>query len=227
VVEVAHDLRSPLTSVLFLAEVLAQGQSGPINDLQHRQLGLIYSAALGLTELTGNVIELARGGNRLTDGGPSPFSVADLLTAVQDVVRPMAEEKGIEIRTESPETDHRLGHAVALNRVLLNLTTNALKFTSEGFVEVIARETGGTRIEFSVRDSGPGINQESAERLFSPFRRGPAGHRYVLSGTGLGLGLCRKLVRVMGSELQVESRAHWGTRFYFELELPTVGPLTI
>lgn len=227
VVEVAHDLRSPLTSVLFLAEVLAQGQSGLVNDLQRRQLGLIYSAALGLTELTGNVIELARGGNRLTDGGPSPFSVADLLTAVQDIVRPMAEEKGIEIRTEPPETDHRLGHAVALNRVLLNLTTNALKFTSEGFVEIVARETGETRVEFSVRDSGPGINQEIADRLYSPFRRGPTGNRYILSGTGLGLGLCRKLVRVMGSELEVESKPHWGTRFHFELELPTVSPLTI
>jgi signal transduction histidine kinase len=224
VMEVAHDLRSPLTSVLFLAEVLAQGQSGPVNDIQHRQLGLIYSAALGLTELTGNVIELARGGNRLTDGGPSPFSLTDLLGSVHDIVRPMAEEKGIEVRTEAPATDHRLGHAVALNRVLLNLTTNALKFTNEGFVEIIARETAGARIEFSVRDSGPGINQETADRLYSPFRRGPTGHRYVLSGTGLGLGLCRKLVRVMGSDLEVESRPHWGTRFYFELALPTVGP---
>ena len=153
--------------------------------------------------------------------------MADLLASVHDIVRPMADEKGIEIRSESPEVDHRLGHAVALNRVLLNLTTNALKFTSEGFVEIVARETGGDRVEFSVRDSGPGINQESAERLFSPFRRAPTGQRYALSSTGLGLGLWRKLVGVMGSELQVESRAHWGTRFYFELDLPTVSPLTI
>ena len=225
VVEVAHDLRSPLTSVLFLAEVLGQGQSGPVNDLQHRQLGLIYSAAFALTELTGNVIELARGGNRLTDGGPSPFSMTELLTSVHDIVRPMAEEKGIEVRTESPGADYRRGHAVALSRVLLNLTTNALKFTDQGFVEITARETAGARIEFSVRDSGPGINQGTAERLFSPFRRAPTGQRYVLSGTGLGLGLCRKLVSVMGGELEVESRPRWGTRFHFELELPVVAQL--
>jgi signal transduction histidine kinase len=222
VVEVAHDLRSPLTSVLFLAEVLGQGQSGPVNDLQRRQLGLIYSAALGLTELTGNVIEMARGGNRLTDGGPSPFSIADMIASVRDIVRPMAEEKGIEIRIQSPSCDHRSGHAVALSRVLLNLTTNALKFTSEGFVEIVARETGPSRIEFSVRDTGPGINQQTASTLYSAFRRGHAGQGYMLSGTGLGLGLCRKLVNVMGSELNVESQAQWGTRFYFELELPTV-----
>lgn len=222
VVEVAHDLRSPLTSVLFLAEVLAQGQSGPINDLQRRQLGLIYSAALGLTEMAGNVVELARGGNRLTDGGPSPFSVLEIMGSVRDMVRPMAEEKGIEIRIQPPSTDHRLGHAVALSRVLLNLTTNALKFTSEGFVEMVARETGASRIEFSVRDTGPGINQKTVDTLYSAFRRAPTGQGYIISGTGLGLSLCRKLVSVMGSSLEVETRPHWGTRFYFELEMPTV-----
>jgi signal transduction histidine kinase len=225
VVEVAHDLRSPLTSVLFLTEVLSQGQSGPVNDLQRRQLGLIYSAALGLTELTGNVIEMARGGNRLTDGGPSPFSVTDLLQSVRDIVRPMAEEKGIEIRLCPPATDHRQGHAVALSRVLLNLTTNALKFTREGFVEIAARETGASRIAFSVRDTGPGINQQAVDTLYTAFRRAPTGRGYILSGTGLGLGLCRKLVSVMGSTLELESRQQWGTRFYFELDLPPVDLL--
>ena len=222
VVEVAHDLSSPLTSVLFLAEVLAQGQSGPVNGLQKRQLGLIYSAALGLTELAGNVIELARGGNRLTDGEPAPFSVTDLMMSVGDIVRPMAEEKGIEIRIAPPVSDQRQGHSVALSRVLLNLTTNALKFTREGFVEISARETAVSRIEFSVRDTGPGINQRAVESLYSAFRRAPTGQGYILSGTGLGLSLCRKLVAVMGSTLEVETREQWGTRFFFETVLPPV-----
>ena len=225
VVEVAHDLRSPLTSVLFLAEVLAQGQSGPVNDIQRRQLGLIYSAALGLTELTGDVIELARGGNRLTDGGPAPFSIMDLMSSVRDIVHPMAEEKGIEIRIDPAASDHRSGHAAALSRVLLNLTTNALKFTSEGYVEMAARQLTSTRAEFSVRDTGPGINQQSADTLYSAFRRPSEGPGYKFSGTGLGLGLCRKLVAVMGGRLEVESRAGWGTRFYFSLDLPNSDSL--
>ena len=220
--QVVHDLRSPLTAVLFLAEVLAQGQSGPVNALQRRQLGLIYSAALGLTELAGNVIELTRGGNRLTDGEPSPFSVTDLMMSVGDIVRPMAEEKATEIRIAPPTSDHRLGHTVALSRVLLNLTTNALKFTQEGFVEMSAQETTGSRVEFSVRDTGPGISRQAVESLYSAFRRAPTGQGYVLSSTGLGLSLCRKLVGVMGGTLQVETRENWGTRFYFALELPPV-----
>src|SRR5690606_22337651 len=75
VVEVAHDMRSPLTSVLFLAETLQRGQSGPVSPVQERQLGLIYSAAFGLSAMASDVIELARGGDRLVDLEPIPFSV--------------------------------------------------------------------------------------------------------------------------------------------------------
>jgi signal transduction histidine kinase len=220
VVEVAHDLRSPLTSILFLAETLQRGQSGDVNELQHRQLGLIYSAALGLSTVASNVIELARGGERLADDQPAPFSVTDILESVHDIVHPMAEEKGLTVRLLPPASDHRLGYPHALSRVLLNLTTNALKFTEEGFVEIVAREVDLTQLEFSVRDSGPGISGRALETLYLPFR--PSGDRYAFSGTGLGLELSRRLVEAMGSELLVETKPRWGTRFYFRLGLKPV-----
>ncbi len=219
VVEVAHDLRSPLTSILFLAETLQRGHSGDVNELQHRQLGLVYSAALGLSSVTSNVIELARGGSQLAEEEPSPFSVTDIIESVRDIVHPMAEEKGLTIRLLPPASDHRLGHPHALSRVLLNLTTNALKFTEEGFVEIVARERDLRTLEFSVRDTGPGINPQAIETLYLPFRRTRGGDRYAFSGTGLGLSLSRKLVEAMGSELKVETRPDWGTRFHFDLEL--------
>ena len=93
VVEVAHDIRSPLTSILFLAETLQRGQSGPVSPVQERQLGLIYSAAFGLSSMAIDVIELARGGDRLVDLDPIPFSIRDILGSVQDIVHPIAEEK--------------------------------------------------------------------------------------------------------------------------------------
>ena len=228
VVEVAHDLRSPLTSILFLAETLQRQNSGDLNELQHRQLGLIYSAALGLSEIASNVVEIARGGSELAEDEPTPFSVTEILESVLDIVRPMAEEKEIAIRLNPPAADHRLGHPVALSRVLLNLTTNALKFTEEGFVEIVARENGPSLVEFSVRDSGPGVRSDAHHTLYSPFRRTKQGDRRAFSSTGLGLALCRRLVQAMGSELQYESKRGWGTRFHFELTLepldaPQVG----
>ena len=219
VVEVAHDLRSPLTSILFLAEILQRQTGGNLNELQHRQLGLIYSAALGLSEIASNVVEIARGGSQLAEDEPTPFSVTEILESVLDIVRPMAEEKELTIRLNPPAADHRLGHPVALSRVLLNLTTNALKFTEEGFVEIVARENGPTLVEFSVRDTGPGISSDAHDTLYSPFRRTKQGGRQAFSSSGLGLTLCRRLVQAMGSELQYESKRGWGTRFHFELTL--------
>jgi signal transduction histidine kinase len=223
VVEVVHDLRSPLTSILFLAETLQRGQSGDINEVQHRQLGLIYSAALGLSTVASNVIELARGGDRLAEDEPTPFSVTNLFESVHDIVFPMAEEKGLNIGLRPPASDHRLGYPHALSRVLLNLITNALKFTEEGFVELVAREKDLRTLEFSVRDTGPGMELGALERLFAPFRFYQKGNRYVFSGTGLGLALSRRLVEAMGSQLQVDTRPGWGTRFYFDVELDSLG----
>jgi signal transduction histidine kinase len=223
VVEVAHDLRSPLTSILFLAETLQRARSGPVNAVQERQLGLIYSAAFGLSSVASDVIELARGGDRLVDLDPIPFSVTDILESVRDIVQPIAEEKNLSVRVTSPDADFRIGHPVALSRVLLNLTTNALKFTAEGSVEVTAVPRNPRCIEFSVRDTGRGISPQSMATLFEPFRRRQKPGEYTFSGSGLGLSICRKLVEAMGSVLQVETASGYGTRFYFVLDLPPAG----
>lgn len=220
VVEVAHDLRSPLTSILFLAETLQRGRSGPVNPVQERQLGLIYSAAFGLSSVASDVIELARGGDRLVDLDPIPFSISDIFESVRDIVLPIAEEKGLIVRLESPERDFRVGHPVALSRVLLNLTTNALKFTSDGYVEVVGRALDGATVEFSVRDTGRGIPPQSMATLFEPFRRRQKQGEYAFSGSGLGLSICRKLVEAMGAELRVHTAPDYGTRFHFALVLP-------
>lgn len=223
VLEVAHDLRSPLTSIRCLAETIERGYSGPVTDIQRKQLRLIYSASLGLGSLATDVIEMARRGDQLVDGEVVPFSVAEVLSGVADLVRPMAEEKGIEFSYQTLGTDQRAGMPTALGRVLLNLVTNALKFTDEGRVEVRAKPLTMSRVEFSVSDTGHGIPESAIPDLFRPFRRGPQrGGRsgYLFSGTGLGLALCRKLLRAMDSDLRFESAVGTGTRFFFELELP-------
>jgi signal transduction histidine kinase len=220
VVEVAHDLRSPLASVLFLAETLRKGQSGSINPIQERQLGLVYSAAFGLSALASDVIELVRGGERLMDLHPVPFSVAETLQSVRDIVLPIAEEKGLTVKVIRPDSDSRVGHPAALSRVLLNLTTNALKFTSEGHVEVTCKAVTRSRIEFSVKDTGRGIPAEVLPTLFDAFRRRVKPGQFTFSSAGLGLSICRKLVSRMGGELCVDTAPGQGTRFHFELEMP-------
>jgi len=223
VVEVAHDLRSPLTSILFLSETLLRGHSGELNEIQKRQLGIVYSAALGLINVASDVVEMARGEEPLDANEPIPLSLAAIMEPVRDIVRPMAEEKGIQVRVCSVTPDQRVGLPIPLSRVLLNLTTNALKFTNDGHIEIAARSIDATRVEFSVSDTGCGIEPEALRTLFHPFRRrsGPR-NGYYFSGTGLGLTICRKLVQAMGGELQLETTPGLGTRFFFEIEMRPV-----
>jgi signal transduction histidine kinase len=209
VVELAHDLRSPLTSIMFLAESMQLGQSGPISEAQRRQLGLIRSAALCLCSMASDVVDLTRRGESLTDSEPAPFSITDVFRSVRDLARPLAEEKGLDLRFLAPEIEERIGHDRAVARVLLNLTTNALKYTDQGFVEVAAREASDMRVEFSVRDTGPGIDTHGSPSVRSDF-----------SSAGLGLGICRKLVAAMGGELSATTHPQGGTKFSFEIDLP-------
>jgi two-component system, sensor histidine kinase len=220
VVELAHDLRSPLTSILFLAEALQQGREGPVTPEQSRQLGLIYSAAFSLCATASDLLELARGSNRLVDRAPAPFSVAETFASVRSMVLPIAEEKGLAVRLVHPIPERRVGHARAVSRTLLNLATNAVKFTDKGFVELTARPIGTKRLEFSVRDTGAGFDPASLGALDQPVRPASSDGRHHFSTSGLGLAICSKLVRAMGSELLVESRPGWGTRFFFEIDCP-------
>ncbi len=224
VVEVAHDLRSPLTSILFLAETMLRGRSGPLTPLQERQMGLVYSAAFGLNTVASDVIELVRGGDRLVGREPHPFSIAEVLEAVHDIVRPIAEEKGLQLRFSGPKRDRRLGHPGALNRVLLNLTTNALKFSSAGHVDVTLTDGPGDALDCLVSDTGRGIPEAAMDNLFEPFRRRQQPGDYAFSGSGLGLSICRKLVEAMGSTLEVSAVPGEGSSFRFTLLLPDADP---
>lgn len=219
-VEMAHDLRSPLTAIISLAELMQSGQSGPVNEVQRRQLGLIYSAALCLCAAASDVIEMAREGDRLAEKQPVKFRISEILATLRDLVRPMVEVRGLELRFDSPEPDSRIGFPRALSRVLLNLTTNAVKNTDQGSVVISARPTIGNRIEFSVVDTGRGMASEELATLFDPLRNGVADDRSHFSSAGLGLAISRKLVSALGSELLLETVSGHGTRFYFELELP-------
>ena len=220
VVGLAHDLRSPLTSVLFLSDALRSGYAGDANDAQRRQLGIIYSAALGLVSMANDILDLYRRGDELVDEHPSAFSIREIAASIGDIVRPIAEERRVELRFALEGEDRRLGHPVALARVLLNLVVNGLKYTESGFVEVSATPAGGDAVELAVRDSGAGIRPEQEALLFQPVRRVSRWNGPGFSGTGLGLTLARNLVRAMGSELAYETAAGVGTRFHFRLDLP-------
>lgn len=225
VVEFAHDLRSPLTSIMFLSDTLRRGQSGEINDVQREQLGIMYSAALGMVGVANDLMDLAK--SEVDDAwhhsSEEPFSVQELVEKTRKMVAPMAEQKRLKVSFITPRHDIRIGHPVLLGRVLLNLVTNALKFTEEGRVEIVVQENPGERLLFSVRDTGRGIEAKRLEDIYRLFERSHSSTGYHFSGTGLGLSICRRLVELQGGELKVESEPGKGSRFFFEVKLPRGG----
>jgi len=218
VVAIAHDIRSPLCSILLLVDALRHGERALPNPVRERQLGLIYGAAFGLSTTVSNLIAAARG-DGLVQGRPIPFSVSEMMHAVSANVQPMCEEKGIPLGVEFPENDARVGHASAIQQALLNLTSNALRYTDSGSVAMGCSEISKEVVEFWVEDTGPGIPDEVLERLCYGFP--PEGVKLRFSSAGLGLAIVRTLVEAMGSTLQVDSDSE-GTRFSFVLSLPVL-----
>jgi len=205
--------------VLFLLDALYRGQSGPLSPHQQRQLRILYSAAFGLSAVLNDLIDLARG-ERLVDATAVAFSLGECLYSVRDIVQPIAEEKGLTLELVGPDVDYRVGRPAALARVLLNLVTNALKFTDEGTVRVIARERGRERVEFEVSDTGRGMPPELADSLMEACRRCADARSHTLSTEGLGLSVCQKLIRDMDGELTVRTEPGAGTSISFQLNLP-------
>ena len=219
VVAIAHDVRSPLCSILLLVDALRRSEKAQPNPVRDRQLGLIYGAALGLSTTVSNLIDAARG-SRLIHGKPAAFSITETLLAVSSIVQPMAEEKGIPLEMHFPKSDVRLGYAAAIQQALLNLASNALRYTDSGSVTLGASDVSADRVEFWVTDTGPGIPDHVIEQLCYGFP--PEGAPLRFSSAGLGLAIVRTLVEAMGSTLQVDTGDD-GTSFSFVLELPATA----
>ena len=216
--EIAHDMRSPLAAILLLVEPIRRARYGPVTPIQERQLGLIYGAALSLSTLANDVIDAARG-QRRANGYKRPFSISSTINDACTVVRPIAEEKQLELHETYPTVDGRIGDAAAIHRVLLNLASNALKYTETGSVSVGCAELDKSRVEFWVKDTGTGVPARVLSMLGEGVHTNPVG--FSFSGSGLGLAICRSLLEAMDSSLHVETSPEHGTRFSFVLDLPT------
>jgi len=141
------------------------------------------------------------------------------------MLAPMAEDKGVEVRVVTPRDDRRVGRPAAINRALLNLATNSLKFTEEGYVEIAAEPSGWEGIRFSVTDTGRGMSPEAERNLFQPFQKSERRKGVFFSSSGLGLSIVRRIVDDLGGSLSYETQVDQGTCFEFTLKLPSASDL--
>jgi signal transduction histidine kinase len=215
----SHELRTPLNSIIGFTGILHQGMAGPINPVQAKQLGIVYQSAKHLLSLINDLLDLSRieAGRVVLD--IRPFVFQTVVGEALEVLRPLAEPKGVQIRSEMPSSPiPMVGDSKRCYQVLLNLVNNSIKFTDKGEV-VIRVVVQGDRLRVEVRDTGIGIKKEQLGLLFEAFRQLDGSARRVYEGTGLGLHLCRKILSLMRGEIGVESQYGKGSCFWFTLPL--------
>lgn len=213
---VSHDLRTPVNALSLQAELLARliEIRGDRDDDLDQLAGDIRKVAANLIELINDLLDLTRLDSGLVDHRPTEFALDDLLEQTLDPLETTAADKGLEFswRVDRPGRVIR-GDKVKLARVLVNLVSNAVKFTDSGRIDITARATADGGLTLSVRDTGPGIPEDQLDRIFDEFAQLRNPERDRTKGTGLGLAICRRLVDGVGGRLTVESRLGVGSRF--------------
>jgi signal transduction histidine kinase len=210
--EVAHLLRSPLGSVVMLADALAQGR---LEEAQRKQTRIIGRAALSLASTAGDLLTATSEASEL--GSPQPFSLARVIEATAEVVRPITEERGVSLETGTLEgPDERLGHPRVLGRILANLAIHTALETRAGSLRVHARPSGTQEMVFEIVGATGSTGPDEVGRI---FRASAEWNELSLAPRALGVAVARDLLLRLGSDLMVSDRDDRRT-FSFRLALP-------
>jgi signal transduction histidine kinase len=234
----SHEIRTPINAIIGYAELLDLGIGGPLTDEQRIHLGRIRASGRHLVGLIDDVLDLAKVEADQLAVACAPAIAGVAVDTALGLVRPQAAAKAIRL-TAACEGDRQapyLGDQARVQQILVNLLSNAVKFTpSHGRVSVRCGTTGagsahapasesGSWTYFIVEDTGIGIPADKIETIFHPFTQVESGYTRTHGGTGLGLTISRRLARLMGGDLKVESRVGQGSRFTLWLPAPAPDP---
>ena len=219
----SHELRTPLTAIMGYEELLSDGITGPVTELQKQQLGRINASARHLLGLIDEILTFARvdiGRERVRW---ESMSINHTITDAAALVQPMAADKKLRFVVELLEEDQAIQtDGTKLRQMLVNLLSNGIKFTDEGEVRVRCA-INNENLEVQIADTGVGIAAENIEDVFEPFWQAEQTATRKTGGTGLGLSVTRKLARLLGGDVTVMSRIGAGTTFL--LILPMKAPV--
>ncbi|HEC21580.1 MAG TPA: GAF domain-containing protein, partial [Chloroflexi bacterium] len=223
----SHELRTPLNSIIGFSRVMLKGIDGPLNDLQTQDLTTIHQSGQHLLGLINNILDMSKIEAGKMEIQPEYVNLEDIVDTVIATGRGLVKDKPIQIFKEvEPGLPMVYGDPVRLRQILLNLVSNAAKFTHEGSITVrVERKdydplTGEPpRVQVDVSDTGIGIAKEDMDKLFEAFRQVDGSTTRQVGGTGLGLAISREFVEMHGGRMWVESEPGVGSTFSFTIPL--------
>ncbi len=227
----SHELRTPLNSIIGFSRVMLKGIDGPLSDLQSQDLNTIYNSGQHLLGLINNILDLSKIEAGKMEIQPEYIGLEEIVDAVISTGRGLVKDKPIQILKEMESNLPQVyGDPVRIRQVLLNLVSNASKFTKEGSINIRATrkeynpETGAPpRVQIDVIDTGIGITPEDMDTLFEPFRQVDGSTTRQVGGTGLGLTISKEFIEMHGGEIWVESEPGKGSVFSFTVPLHPPG----
>ena len=213
IASMSHELRTPLNSIIGFTGLILQGVSGKINEEAREDLQIVYGASKHLLSLINDVIDISKIESEQIEVYFEELKLDEVLKDVVTIVSKDAEEKKLEIKIDSLEGLSIVSDRKRLFQCVLNLMSNAVKFTQKGSIELKAMKKAGI-LEISVTDTGIGMRKKDLPKLFTSFTRLDSSLKEKTSGTGLGLYLTKKIMKsVFNGGIKVESRYGKGSAF--------------
>jgi len=221
----SHEIRTPLNGVIAMAELLG---TTPVSEEQGEYIEAIHQSVDMLLNLINDVLDLAKIEAGKFELHYEPFEPCAMVTSLINSFRIQARKKGLEVSLECPPADHRIfvGDPYRIRQVLMNLLSNALKFTHQGTVMVRVglegNDESGIWFKVEVSDTGIGISANNLRGIFESFRQADGSTARKYGGSGLGLAISSQLVEIMGGRIWVNSEPGQGSNFHFIIPLKTV-----
>lgn len=218
IASMSHELRTPLNSIIGFTGIILQGISGEINPEQRKQLTMVKNSANHLLALINDVIDLSKIESGKIELLIKEFDLSAVIKEVEESLEVTASNKGLRLSAEVPERLMVEGDERRTKQIVMNMVSNAVKYTDRGEINIKAEKSDG-RTEISVRDTGIGIRKEHIEKLFKAFSRIREDGMPIHEGTGLGLYLSKKIADLLGGEIKAQSEKDKGSLFTFSLPL--------
>ena len=226
----SHELRTPLNSIIGFSRVILKGIDGPINEVQKQDLGAIYNSGQHLLALITDILDLSKLEAGKMELQFAEVNIGDLINSAMSTAVGLVKDKPIKLNHIVPtDLPIVMADATRVRQVLINLVSNAAKFTDEGSITIEAfgsvSQSGKPEIMVTVTDTGVGIAEEDRAKLFQPFSQVDNSPTRKTGGTGLGLSICKSLIEMHGGQIGLlNSEIGKGSTFFFTLPLPIPEP---